>query len=76
VSKVQKNLSDHTEFMNAKEEFEVWLKRAQGTVQSCEGVGDEAATKDKLETIRVKFQLNIKIQDDIKFKTNILVGGQ
>jgi hypothetical protein len=55
---VQKNLSDHTEFMNAKEEFEVWLKRAQGTVQSCEGVGDEAATKDKLETIRVKLQLN------------------
>ncbi|XP_059468655.1 muscle-specific protein 300 kDa isoform X2 [Neocloeon triangulifer] len=53
VSKVQKNLSDHTEFINAKEEFDVWLKRAQGTVQSCEGVGDEAATKDKLETIRL-----------------------
>jgi hypothetical protein len=48
--------------MNAKEEFEVWLKRAQGTVQSCEGVGDEAATKDKLETIRVKFQLNFLIK--------------
>lgn len=58
MSKVQKNLSDHTEFMNAKEEFEVWLKRAQGTVQSCEGVGDEAATKDKLETIRVIFKIN------------------
>lgn len=53
VSKVEKNLSDHTEFIKAKEEFEIWLKTAHGTVNDCIGVGDEAGTRDKLETIRV-----------------------
>ena len=46
-------MSDHTEFIKAKEEFDAWLKRAHGTVQDCIGVGDEASTKDKLETIKV-----------------------
>jgi nesprin-1 len=53
---VEKNLSDHTEFVKAKEEFDTWLKRAHGTVQDCIGVGDEASTRDKLETIRVSME--------------------
>jgi len=50
---VEKNLSDHTEFVKAKEEFDTWLQRAHGTVQDCIGVGDEDSTRDKLETVRV-----------------------
>jgi len=53
VSRVEKNLSDHTEFVKAKEEFDTWLQRAHGTVQDCIGVGDEDSTRDKLETVRV-----------------------
>nr|CAD7605236.1 unnamed protein product [Timema genevievae] len=53
VSRVEKNLSDHTEFLKAKDQFDLWLKRAHGTVKDCIGVGDEAATKDRLETIRL-----------------------
>ncbi|XP_075225316.1 muscle-specific protein 300 kDa isoform X2 [Lycorma delicatula] len=53
VSCVEKNLSDHTEFINAKEEYERWLQRAHGTVKDCIGAGDLAWTKDKLETIKL-----------------------
>jgi nesprin-1 len=53
---VEKNLSDHTEFIKAKEEFDAWLMRAHGTVQDCIGIGDEASTEDKLETVRVSFK--------------------
>ncbi|XP_071454288.1 muscle-specific protein 300 kDa-like [Hetaerina americana] len=53
VSRVEKNLSDLTEFIKAKEEFDLWLKRAHGTVQDCIGVGDEESANDKLETIRL-----------------------
>ncbi|XP_044734627.1 nesprin-1 [Chrysoperla carnea] len=53
VSLVEKNLSDHTEFLKAKKELEQWLYTAHGSVQDCIGVGDEDSTKDKLETIRL-----------------------
>lgn len=53
VSKIEKNLSDHTEFIKAKKELESWLYTAHGTVQDCIGVGDENSIKDKLETIRL-----------------------
>lgn len=32
----QKTLTDHTEFITSKSEFEDWLGRAQGTVNDCE----------------------------------------
>lgn len=57
VSKVEKNLSDHTDFLKAKEKLESWLYTAHGSVQDCIGVGDEASTRDKLETIRVNSNL-------------------
>lgn len=53
VSLVEKNLSDHTEFIKAKKELEQWLYTAHGSIQDCIGVGDEDHTKDKLETIRL-----------------------
>lgn len=53
VSKIEKNLSDHTEYLKAKEEMESWLYRAHGTVQDCIGVGDEKILKEKLDTIRL-----------------------
>ncbi|XP_054006700.1 muscle-specific protein 300 kDa isoform X2 [Hylaeus anthracinus] len=53
VSKVEKNLSDHTEFLKAKKEMEDWLRVARGSVQDCMGVGDAEWAKDKLETIKI-----------------------
>lgn len=53
VSRVEKNLSDHTEFLKAKKEMEDWLRIARGSVQDCMGVGDAEWAKDKLETIKV-----------------------
>ncbi|GBO98724.1 Nesprin-1 [Eumeta japonica] len=53
VSNGEKNLSDHTEFIKAKEELQKWLETAHGTVQDSIGVGDIETTKDKLETIKL-----------------------
>lgn len=57
VSKVEKNLSDHSEFLNAKKEFGDWLDSAHGSIQNCVGVGDLNWAKDKLETIKVKYSI-------------------
>lgn len=39
----QKTLTDHTEFVTAKDEFEEWLQRSQGTVTDCQDdTGSEA----------------------------------
>ncbi|KAL7297367.1 hypothetical protein TKK_0009753 [Trichogramma kaykai] len=48
VSKVEKNLSDHTEFLKAKKELGDWLWTAHNSVQDCVGVGDVNWAKDKL----------------------------
>ncbi|XP_008555407.1 muscle-specific protein 300 kDa isoform X6 [Microplitis demolitor] len=53
VSKVEKNLSDHTEFLKARKEMEEWLQTAHGSIQDCVGVGDVTWARDKLETTRV-----------------------
>ncbi|XP_078048160.1 muscle-specific protein 300 kDa isoform X4 [Augochlora pura] len=53
VSRVEKNLSDHTEFLKAKKEMEDWLRVAGGSVQDCMGVGDAEWAKDKLETVKI-----------------------
>lgn len=58
VSKVEKNLSDHTEFLKAKRDLEDWLQTAHGSVQDCVGVGDIAWARDKLETTRVRLIMN------------------
>lgn len=56
LSRVEKNLSDHTDFIKARDEFDIWLTRSHGTVQDCIGVGDEAQTKDRLETVKLVSQ--------------------
>ncbi|CAG9785832.1 unnamed protein product [Diatraea saccharalis] len=53
VSNGEKNLSDHTEFIKAKQDLQQWLETAHGTVQDSIGVGDIETTKDKLETIKL-----------------------
>ena len=53
VSKVEKNLSDHTEFLKAQTEMKSWLQTAHGSIQDCVGLGDIAWAKDKLETTKV-----------------------
>ncbi|CAH3870841.1 unnamed protein product [Pieris brassicae] len=53
VSNGEKNLSDHTEFIKAKEDLQQWLETAHGTVHDSIGVGDIDTTKDKLETIKL-----------------------
>lgn len=60
VSKVEKNLSDHTEFLKAKKELEDWLQTAHGSIQDCIGVGDVAWAKDKLETAKVLLHIYVK----------------
>lgn len=52
-SKIQKSLSDHTDFMKEKTELVQWLTRAEGTIQDCRGTGDEQSTREKLETLRM-----------------------
>ena len=51
VSRVEKNLSDQTEFLKAKADLEDWLQRSHGTVKDCAGVGSEEWTRDKITTI-------------------------
>lgn len=53
VSKAEKSLTDHTEFIAAKEKVEEWLNRAHGTVQDCIGEGDLDWVKDKLQTVHL-----------------------
>lgn len=52
VSKVEKNLTDQTEFLKIKEELEKWLNSAHTEVQKCIGDGDESAIRQKMDTIR------------------------
>lgn len=51
VSKIEKNLTDHTEFINTKAELEQWLQNAHTAVQDCVGASDEGAIKEKLGVI-------------------------
>ncbi|XP_057659189.1 muscle-specific protein 300 kDa isoform X4 [Diorhabda carinulata] len=51
VSKIEKNLTDQTEFLNIKAELETWLQNAHSAVQECVGVCEEAIIKEKLGVI-------------------------
>lgn len=50
---MEKNLSDHTEFLNYKNEMDKWLTKANETLESCFGIGTENETKQKLEAVTV-----------------------
>lgn len=53
VSQVEKNLSDHTEFLNYKHEMDKWLVNANESLNECSGVGDVHETQRQLETVNV-----------------------
>lgn len=52
ISKIEKNLSDHTEFMKVKDEFEEWINRARGNIQDCIGDGDLPWIDNKLLIVK------------------------
>lgn len=51
VSKIGKNVSDHGDFVKAKEELEEWIKQARVNVQECVGDGDLEWIDAKLNTL-------------------------
>lgn len=51
VSKIEKNISDHSEFTKAKESLQEWIKRAREDIQECVGDGDLPWINDKLKTL-------------------------
>lgn len=53
VSKIEKNISDHSEFTKAKDGLQDWIKRAREDIQDCVGEGDLPCIKNKLKTINV-----------------------
>ncbi|KAF2357498.1 Spectrin repeat [Trinorchestia longiramus] len=53
VMVAQKTLTDHTEFVTAREEVEAWLNRSHGTVAECQDdTGSEQEVREKLETLK------------------------
>lgn len=59
----QKTLTDHTEFITSKREFEEWLGRAQGTVNDCQ---DEEGSE--AEVSRCGYLLRICIHFDNRWQ--------
>lgn len=51
ISKIEKTLSDHTEFLKAKSILEQWLFDAHSTIQDCVGISDENTLKQRLDKI-------------------------
>ncbi|CAD6999864.1 unnamed protein product [Ceratitis capitata] len=51
VSKIEKNLSDHTEFLNYKKEMDAWIEKAQQILDGCTGDGDVSEIAQQLETV-------------------------
>lgn len=57
VAKIEKNLTDHTEFLNYKNEMDKWLAIANETLENCAGIGNEPDTRQKLTTVTVMHYL-------------------
>lgn len=51
VSFVEKNLSDHTEFLNEKTKLETWLQSAHQSAADCAGYGDVPWLRSKIGKI-------------------------
>lgn len=61
VAKIEKNLTDHTEFLNYKEEMDKWLAIANDTLEECAGIGNEVDTRKKLAAVTVSTAYRIEI---------------
>lgn len=53
VAKIEKGITDHTEFLNYKQEMDKWLANANETLDECTGIGNEDETRHKLQAITV-----------------------
>lgn len=53
IAKIEKGISDHTEFLNYKKEMDKWLTKANEILDECAGIGDENETRQKLLAITV-----------------------
>lgn len=53
VAKIQKNLANHTEFLNYKNEMDAWIARAQDILDECNGEGDFDQIASQLDTVNV-----------------------
>lgn len=62
VAKIEKNLSDHTEFLNYKKEMDAWIEKAQQVLNDCSIDGDASIIAQKLETVNVSFLINPSIE--------------
>ncbi|XP_031632357.1 nesprin-1 isoform X5 [Contarinia nasturtii] len=51
VAKIEKGITDHTDFLNYKKEMDIWLANANETLEECAGIGDENETRQKLLAI-------------------------
>ena len=51
VSKIEKNISDHSEFTKAKDNLQDWIKNTRKDIQSCVGEGDLPWINEKLKTL-------------------------
>uniref|UniRef100_A0A1B0C1F9 KASH domain-containing protein n=1 Tax=Glossina palpalis gambiensis TaxID=67801 RepID=A0A1B0C1F9_9MUSC len=51
VARIEKNLSDHTEFLNYKNEMDAWILKAQEILNGCNGKGDMQSITQQIETI-------------------------
>jgi len=77
VAKIEKNLSDHTEFLNYKKEMDAWIEKAQQVLDDCSTDGDAAIIAQKLDTVNVSYlyiYYNIlKISIDPKLTNKLMV---
>lgn len=80
VSKIEKNLSDHTEFLNYKNEMDAWIEKAQQVLDSCNGDDDIQKLAQQIETINVSlfklkniYNLNIDTYTDFTFGSTLIL---
>lgn len=57
VAKIEKNLSDHTEFLNYKNEMDAWIEKAQHILDGCNGEGDIQQIVQQIDTVNVSLPL-------------------
>ncbi|XP_066158002.1 muscle-specific protein 300 kDa isoform X10 [Euwallacea fornicatus] len=68
VSKVEKNLSDHTEFLNAKIALDEWLQAKHAILQQCVDIGSESDVKAKLIKVQL---LSASLDEGQKLLSNL-----
>lgn len=69
----QKSFTDHTEFLNAQDDFKTWLTRSLGTLSDCQDVGGTEEAVRLLSILVLAFFLKAsKVQLKLKFDFNFI----